>query len=323
MSSYYLGIDIGGTKSHALLADETGRVLGFGRTGPGNHEVVGFGGLAEALHAVTAQALHSAGVRVEEVRGAGFGVAGYDWPYQLAPTQAAIAALKLECPRLVVNDALIGLLAGAAQGWGVAVVGGTGCNCWGWDRQRRIGRVTGCGHLFGEYGGGGDIGLRAVQAAAYQWTRRGPATALTTALMEYTGARDVEEMLEGLAQEQYGPLSAAAPLVFDAARQGDPIALEIVLWAAEQLGALAAAVIRQLELQALDFEVVLVGSLFKAGPLLVEPLRQLILKKAPCAELVQLAAPPVIGGVLLGMEAAGLAPGPQRARLIETYPHHP
>ena len=31
--SYFLGVDIGGSKSHAMLADATGRVLGFGHAG--------------------------------------------------------------------------------------------------------------------------------------------------------------------------------------------------------------------------------------------------------------------------------------------------
>ena len=34
MTRYYLGVDIGATKSHALIADETGRVVGFGAAGP-------------------------------------------------------------------------------------------------------------------------------------------------------------------------------------------------------------------------------------------------------------------------------------------------
>ena len=32
--AYFLGIDIGGTKSHALIADEEGRAVGFGQAGP-------------------------------------------------------------------------------------------------------------------------------------------------------------------------------------------------------------------------------------------------------------------------------------------------
>ena len=52
MTAYFLGVDIGGTKSHALIADETGRAIGFGEAGPGNYEDVGYAGLATALATV-------------------------------------------------------------------------------------------------------------------------------------------------------------------------------------------------------------------------------------------------------------------------------
>ena len=49
--NYFLGIDIGATKSHALIADENGCAVGFGQGGPGNHEVVGYEGLTATLQA--------------------------------------------------------------------------------------------------------------------------------------------------------------------------------------------------------------------------------------------------------------------------------
>ena len=66
---YFLGIDIGGTKSHALIADETGRAVGFGQGGPGNHEVVGYEGLEAMLQHVTHQALlvHPLGPPADQV----------------------------------------------------------------------------------------------------------------------------------------------------------------------------------------------------------------------------------------------------------------
>ena len=70
---YFLGIDIGGTKSHALIADETGRAVGFGQGGPGNHEVVGYSGLEAMLVDVTHQALAMTGIGIEQIAGAGFG----------------------------------------------------------------------------------------------------------------------------------------------------------------------------------------------------------------------------------------------------------
>ena len=91
MTRYYLGVDIGATKSHALIADETGRAVGFGAAGPGNHEVVGYDGLIAALGECTGQALAMAGIDRREIAGAGFGVGGYDWPGERGATLDAIA----------------------------------------------------------------------------------------------------------------------------------------------------------------------------------------------------------------------------------------
>ena len=49
MTRYFLGVDIGATKSHALIADESGCAVGFGVAGQGNHEVIGYDGLIAAL----------------------------------------------------------------------------------------------------------------------------------------------------------------------------------------------------------------------------------------------------------------------------------
>src|SRR5690606_4945379 len=185
-------------------------------------------------------------------------------------------------------------------------IAGTGCNCRGRDAQGREGRVTGEGGLFGEYGGASELVVRAIQAVGMAYTHRGPATRLTQLFMDYYQASDLEDLLEGLARRRYRPNPAAAPLVFKVAEEGDPVAREAIAWAGRQLGSLAEGVIRQLQLENETFEVVLAGSLFKGGPMLIEPLREVVQAIAPGARLVRLNAPPVVGAVLLGMEQAGV-----------------
>ena len=284
----YLGVDTGATKSHALVADRAGRVLGFAEAGPGNHEVVGYDGLRAVLGDMVGHALASAGARREDVAGAGFGVAGYDWSSERAATLEVIDTLGLACPREAVNDTLIGLLAGAADGWGVAVVGGTSNNCWGWGPGRAlIGHVTGNGPMFGEYGGATELMWKARCAVAAEFTRRGPPTALTPAFMRITGAPSLEDLLDGLSQGHYRIGAQHAPLVFQLADAGDAVAAECIDWAGRELGSLACGVIRQLGIENLAFEVVLVGSLYKGGERLISPMRETIQALAAAARLVR------------------------------------
>jgi N-acetylglucosamine kinase-like BadF-type ATPase len=316
MGQYYLGIDVGGTKSHALIADLSGQALGFGEGGPGNPEGVGYDGMAGVLQAVVQDALTDAGISGGEIVGAGFGIGGYDWPSsQREPTLQAIRTLGLNAPLEVVNDSIIGLLAGAAEGWGVAVVAGTSCNCWGWDRDRREGRMTGFSWL-GEAAGGWELALKAIQAVALEWTWRGPSTQLTRAFVELFEARDVVDLLEGLTMGRYHLHASAAPVVFRVAAQGDAVARDLILWAGRELGSMANGVVRQLGFEALSFDVVLAGSFFDGSSLLAEAMCEAIHPVAPGARLVRLDVPPVVGGVLLGIEQAGQDPLAMREALI-------
>jgi len=200
----------------------------------------------------------------------------------------------------------------------VAVVAGTSNSCRGRDRQGREGRVTGCGTWFGEGGGAAEMIARAVHLVAMEWTRRGPVTRLSQAFVELAGAADLADLLEGLYMERYKLSASAAPLIFQVAAGGDPVAQELIRWAGTELGSLAVGVIRQLGFEAIDPEIVLVGSLYDGSPALIEAMQATIHAVAPGARLVRLAAPPVVGGVLLGMEQAGLPTAGLRERLIET-----
>jgi N-acetylglucosamine kinase-like BadF-type ATPase len=102
------------------------------------------------------------------------------------------------------------------------------------------------------------------------------------------------------------------------AAAGDPVAIEVIRWAGCELGELAKAVIRQLQFENLAFEVVLVGSLFKGGPLLIEPMQETIWSLAPNARFVRLETPPVVGATLLGMEQVGLETRQVRATLTRS-----
>jgi len=317
---YFLGVDIGGTKTHALIADETGQALGFGKGGPGSHEMMGYDGLTATLQDVLGQALEMTGLRAEQISGAGMGIAGFDWPSQRQEHLDAIAPLGLNAPLKIVNDAVLGIAAGSEQGWGISVVAGTGCNCRGLSRgHQREGRVVGGGGYWsGEAAGGFDIIYRAMRAVTFEWDQRGPATALTPAFIQHLGAKDLDDLIEGIYLMRYGFDPSMTLLFFQVAAQGDLAALEVLRWAGEELGGMAVGVVNQLGLQKESFDVVLIGSLFDGHPLLQEALGETIREVAPGARLVRLNVPPVVGGVLLGMEAAGVDFLGKRPQLIQS-----
>jgi N-acetylglucosamine kinase-like BadF-type ATPase len=316
MAHYFLGVDTGSTKSHALLTDENGSILGFGEGGPGNWEGVGWEGAHETLCAIMSRSLAVAGIEVAQLTAAGFGLAGYDWPEDRRPHQELIRSLGVTAPFELVNDAFIGLLAGSSSGYGVAVAAGTSCNCYGRNRQGHIGRVTGSSR-FGEYAGAGELVWHALQAVAHAWSRRGPATQLADAFLAATGAGDVTDLLAGLVRERYNLSAESAPLVFAVAAEGDEVALDLLRWAGRELGDLAVGVARQVDLTQEAFDVVLSGSFYNGSKLLQESMAETVHAVAPQARFVRLEAPPVIGGVLLAMEQVGLDTAAVRSALID------
>ncbi len=308
MTAYYLGVDIGASKSHAIIVNAAGERVGFGEAGTGNHEQVGFDGLAAVLNDITDQALAQAGLARNQIAGAGFGLCGYDWESEREDHLQAVAALGLSAPVEIVNDAVIGLIAGAEAGWGVCVVAGTSCNCWGRNAEGQQGHVVGFGQMFGEAGGGGELVQRALWAIAHEYTHLGKPTALTEAFIRHVGAPNAEALLEGYSLNEYHFSARDARLVFQTAEAGDAVAQSLIQWIGTELGNLAIAVIRQLNLQTSQFDIVLAGNFYRGSSVIAHTLAAHVLQEAPGAKIVRLHADPVIGGALLGMEAAGCSP---------------
>jgi len=301
---YFLGIDVGSSKTHAVIVDETGRCVGFGSAGAGNHQGVGYDGLEHVLRQSFEAARQMSRVDKVQIVGAGFGVAGCDFPSDREPHLQAISSLELSCPVEVVNDGVNGLLAGATRGIGVNVTAGSSNNCRGKNKAGREGRIVGNGATFGEYGGGIEIAAKALQVINYAWIKRAPPTTLTKVLLEYTGAKDELELMEGFSKDYFHLAPFLAMEVMRAAREGDMAARGIIRWAGEELGWLAVAVARQIEMENDEVEIIQSGSVFEAGELISGPMSQVVLKHCPRAKLKRLDGPPVVGAVILGMEQA-------------------
>lgn len=322
MTQYFLGADLGATKTHVVVADASGNVKGFGESGPGNHEVVGYDGFKANLHQAVKTALEGSALSPVDITGSGFGIGGYDWPIEYDPMLEVINTLKLSGTIELVNDCELGLLVGSPRGWGVTVVSGTGCNCRGWNADRtRFGRVTGSGVDCGEFAGASELMFMVSRALAYEWTGRGPATALTRAFVEKYNARDLTDLLQNFITNEVELDAGDARVVFQVAAEGDPVANELIRWAGHELGELANTVIRQLNFEEVDFDLVQIGSMFDGSPVLTEEMKKTVLPLAPRAHFIRAQEPPVIGAVLLGMQTARLEINSSiRTNLIKTLP---
>jgi N-acetylglucosamine kinase-like BadF-type ATPase len=306
----FLGIDAGGTKTHALVADRTGTARGMGQGGPGNWESVGLDGALKVLQQVTTEALAQAGAAPSDVAAAGYGLAGLDWPSDEERLRSVVAQLGVAGPQVLVNDTLVALRAGTRDPWGVVIIAGTGTTAAGRNRQGETARTLGLGYPFDDWGSAPELAAACQHAVARAYTGRGPATSLTGRLVRQLGARDAADLLEGLSRWQYNLYPATADIVqalFQEAQAGDAAARGILHRAGRELGGGAVVVVRRLGMEQETFDVVLSGGVFRSpSPLLLDALRETVQAVAPESHLVLQEAPPVVGGVLLAMERKGV-----------------
>jgi N-acetylglucosamine kinase-like BadF-type ATPase len=316
-----LGVDGGGSKTHAMVADERGEPLGFASSGRSNWEDAGLGGARAELEAAVGGALAAAGVQAGDLDASAFGLAGLDWDSDRPMLAALIDPLGLGGPRTLDNDSFIALRAGTSQPFGVVVIAGTGTVAAGRDPAGRTFRTFGLEPMYGDFGSATDVAEEAVHAVADAWTGRGPATTLSELLPPLAGCASPLELLERLSRGAV-PLPPAAPLVLREAAAGDPASTAIVIRAGTELGESAALVARRLGMDRMTFELVMAGGLFRGGSRLLETtLAGALHRVAPLARPVLLACKPVVGAVIEALELAGAGTGPAvRERLVASFP---
>jgi N-acetylglucosamine kinase-like BadF-type ATPase len=316
-----LGVDGGGSKTHAMVADERGETLGFASSGRSNWEDAGLGGARAALEAAITGALAAAGVAAGDLDASAFGLAGLDWDSDRPMLAGLIDPLGLGGPRMLDNDSFIALRAGTSQPFGVVVIAGTGTVAAGRDPAGRTFRTFGLEPMYGDFGSATDVAEEAVHAIADAYTGRGPATTLSELLPPLAGCASLVELLQRLSRGAI-PLPPAAPLVLQEAAAGDPASTAIVIRAGTALGESAALVARRLGMDRTAFELVMAGGLFRGRSRLLETtLTSALHRVAPRARPVLLACKPVVGAVIEALELAGAATDPAvRERLVASFP---
>jgi N-acetylglucosamine kinase-like BadF-type ATPase len=187
-----LGIDAGGTKTVCLLSDDEGRIVAHAR-GPGaNLQSSGELELEKVLHRVMESALGERDARPAAIC---LGIAGVDREDDANIVRAIMRRISPGSRVLVVNDALVALVAGAGHRPGIVVMSGTGSIVYGRNAQGAAARAGGWGHVIGDEGSGYWIGRHAVMAVVRAADGRGPRTRLTDEVLAHFGVPDAAQLV--------------------------------------------------------------------------------------------------------------------------------
>jgi N-acetylglucosamine kinase-like BadF-type ATPase len=265
MTRLFLGVDGGQSHTEAIVADESGAILGRGRGGPSNHaeQPGGRGRLRASVADSVGEALGSAGASLSETvfESAHFGMTGgADYKEEII---GSIVSARL---RTVGDDAPTALCGATGGKPGIVVIAGTGSVVYGENASGETARAGGLGYLFSDEGSGFWLAAEAIRAAILEQDgvaeRRGFED-LVLGFFNIRGIRDLTTpFYNGLVNRER--IAGLAKEIADGAEKGDPVLAGLVGRGARLLVRNVAAVASRVRFES-GYAVSGVGGVFRGA----------------------------------------------------------
>ncbi len=284
MQSFVIGVDGGGTKTRAILADERGKPLAEA-TGEGSAvHPLDVERSARVIVGVVRQ-LHE-GKQTAHAKVLCVGVAGVGREPERNALRSALTREKLADDVLVEPDFAVALDDAFGDGTGVLLVSGTGSSAFGRGPTGATARAGGWGINVGDEGSGAWIGRRALSVVSASSDGREPETALTGAVLTALELSDTAQLIPWAASATPALLATLAPVVLTVAAGGDQRANSIVSLAVEELALHVRALARRLFIdERASVPVALSGGLLSPGSALRKRLEHRLKSAVPGAQV--------------------------------------
>jgi N-acetylglucosamine kinase-like BadF-type ATPase len=296
MSKLLLGIDGGGTKTHAVLVDLSGNILAAAANGGANWERTGIAATETSLLEIINRVLEIANSKSEDIVAATFGLAGIDWESDLDLFTPIAKSLNLGSKCVFVNDSIAALFAGSPNGIGCVSIAGTGGKTAGRNGTQTIQTM---GMDLGEAGGAGQLVALALDYIARIYHGTELPSALTKLILEESGFSDETALFKAVARDEFRLDEEMAPKIFALATIGDAGAIAITNLVATQHASDVVAIINRLGLTNTAVPVIRAGGLHTAGCAIFDLNFEKALKsKQPGASSKVLDISPVYGAVV-------------------------
>ena len=309
---YYIGIDGGGTKTHAVIANTGGEILAEHFAGPTNFQIIGEERSTEIILELIESCRESVECLSSEVASVVLGITGAG---RIAEQRNISLALKtyarqkkIKWKRLIVeSDARIAL-EGAFKGEpGIILIAGTGSIAFGKDAKGKVHRVGGWGRILGDEGSGYFLGRLGLSAVAHHLDERGKKTKLTSMIARKFKLSSQAEIINAVYKKEFD-VASIAPLVLKAAAQKDEISRMIVEHAAFELadhirvisGKIASSSSAKIKSK---IHLALIGGLLANDTVLANLLREYVHARFQFIEIIPPMATPAYGAVVMGMKS--------------------
>jgi N-acetylglucosamine kinase-like BadF-type ATPase len=308
MTEIVLAVDGGNSKTDLALVGADGSLLSLVRGPQSSPHHLGLDGCLDVLATLLDEAVAEADLSgnngaVADV--AELLLAGVDFPAEEQQLEDAVRARPWARRITVRNDTFAVLRAGTERGWGVAVVCGAGINCVGVAPDGRHARFPSLGAITGDWGGGYDVGLEAVSAAARSEDGRGPKTSLEQEVPAHFRLETPTELAEAIHSGRIAQrrVIELAPMVL-AQAETDAVARGIVGRLVAEVVAMARVALTRLGLEHDPVEVLLGGGLLQtAADGLLSEIGWALAETGPEITVRSTRSPAIVGAALLGLDA--------------------
>ena len=306
MPRYVLGVDGGGTKTHVAIVDETGQLRGTGLGGPSNYDQVGIPTTTASIGEAAEEARRLAGLNQTPLDAVFLGMAGVVSEKDRDIIRDIVQELGLTSPeRVDVDHDCRAALAGGLTGRpGIVLIAGTGSSCFGMNAAGEGWRTGGWGHMLDDVEGSSYwLGLKAMKMACCAYDGRIGATLLLERVQRALNLADMLDIMHYVVDVgmSVSEIAALAPLVIEAALEGDAVALDLIHTGTQELADWVLAAAKRLGFTDGPVELALVGGLFRAGDIYLQPLREAVLARLPQCRLTFPELPPVLGACVLAL----------------------
>jgi N-acetylglucosamine kinase-like BadF-type ATPase len=305
MSTYYLGVDGGGTKTQAVIVDDVGNVCGIGVAGASNFGNTSVELARQSIGATVHLAAAEAGIDDSHFAAAFLGIAGVVSESDRNVVREIAQQLRLapEDAIGVDHDCRIALAGGLAGETGIVQIIGTGTSCFGMNAQGERWMSGGWGHLIADEGGGYWLGIQAIKAAAAAYDGRGEATLLHDAVLQALRIEGIPQIMQRLYSSKItvSEIAALSHVVVAAAEQHDRAAQAIIASGMDEVARCVVAVAQRLTMGDAP-SLVSVGGMMQAGSIITTPLAQAVLRRLPACRIVQPRFPAAVGAALLARQ---------------------
>jgi len=241
--AYFLALDIGGTKTDYLLADET-HELARVRTGTIKRMRTDASTAATNLDQALAQLTALSGVSPQAITRTCIGTAGETVPLVTDWLREAFAA-RVSGDLLLLGDVEIALDAAFQGGIGVLAMAGTGSNVAGRMPDGTLVTAGGWGPELADQGSGHKIGREGVRAALLARDEQRP-TLLLDAVLDFWQLTSLDLLIEFGNSRPAPDFSRLTEVVLRCATAGDAVATEVLRREGEDLAHLVRVVFRRI-----------------------------------------------------------------------------